>query len=989
MIKPYSLMFLLLAELIFPQQKIISFAEGEKLLLNKKYAEAQEIFLNILSNKYENEELQSTAYYYYSKCFFEMGMKDAGVAAFENFTRKYPHSAFNEPVLYNLVKGYFESGENEKVILKSNEFLTKYPYSYYAPEVYYYTGKTYDFLSETEKSETMLVKSISYGKKNQLIEYAIFSAAELNEKKKDYSSAIKYYDQLLSYYPESELCPTAQLRIGYCYYRSGRFENTVLELSDPRINELDKKNKTEADLVMANSYFQLKEYNQAKEKYSEILKSAPDSVTIEMVNFGIARVYFSAAKYDEAYKIFEELKTSASDSIAINSFYLAAESKRMARDSKAAIKIYESFLEKYPATDLAEVARIKLGLIYLENNQIQKSQQYLTKANVTEKKQTKAAALIILGEMSLQRKEFLPAAEYFDSVLVIKKLSDEFKNRALAGKAISLFYMNKMLDSKKILEGLLSSGSKNENIPFYLAEINFSEKKYSDALKYYNLVDSKELKKKLDVLYGKGYSNYNIKKYADAMNFFSEFVKNGKSDKRIIDAKVRLADCYFALKKFDEASAQYKEVIRENVKYKELDNVHYQYAQALFNSGNYDAAIKEFSAMQQLYPQSRYLDESQYFIGWIYFKSAKYNEAITNYKFLFSNYGNSAITPLAYYSIGDSYFNLSQYDSAIVYYKKILEKYPSAGFLFDAINGIQYSYLAKNQPEQAVKLLDDFLNENRNFEFTDQIIFKKGEILFNSNKYGEAITNFNLLINQYSKSKLVPDAYFWKGKCYLETGVKKEALENFNFVINNFPGTELMISSAVEAGKIYTTDSDLQSALNIYNKVTEKMPLSEKSAEIYYLKALINIEQNNVASAYDNLNKLIMYYDGNVFSDKARIEMGVLELARGKYESAEDLFRELGEKKLDDIGAEAQYYYGITLMEQEKINEAVSAFVRVRSVFSIYDEWYTNSLLKLGECYQKLGDNSKAREMYSAVVSRHKNDDYGKQATEKLKELKK
>jgi TolA-binding protein len=50
-------------------------------------------------------------------------------------------------------------------------------------------------------------------------------------------------------------------------------------------------------------------------------------------------------------------------------------------------------------------------------------------------------------------------------------------------------------------------------------------------------------------------------------------------------------------------------------------------------------------------------------------------------------------------------------------------------------------------------------------------------------------------------------------------------------------------------------------------------------------------------------------------------------------------------------------------------------------------EWYTKSLLKLGDCYIKLDDKKNARDMFRAVLKQHKNNDYAKEANEKLKSL--
>ena len=115
--------------------------------------------------------------------------------------------------------------------------------------------------------------------------------------------------------------------------------------------------------------------------------------------------------------------------------------------------------------------------------------------------------------------------------------------------------------------------------------------------------------------------------------------------------------------------------------------------------------------------------------------------------------------------------------------------------------------------------------------------------------------------------------------------------------------------------------------------------------------------------------------------------MGLIEFARKNFVRAEELLKTLGEVRNDDIGAKAQFHYGSVLFEQAKYDDAISALVRVRSVFPGYDEWYTRSLLKLGDCYIKIKEWKKAREMFRAVKKKHPKDEFGKEANKKLKTL--
>ncbi|MGE5804280.1 MAG: tetratricopeptide repeat protein, partial [Ignavibacteria bacterium] len=59
----------------------------------------------------------------------------------------------------------------------------------------------------------------------------------------------------------------------------------------------------------------------------------------------------------------------------------------------------------------------------------------------------------------------------------------------------------------------------------------------------------------------------------------------------------------------------------------------------------------------------------------------------------------------------------------------------------------------------------------------------------------------------------------------------------------------------------------------------------------------------------------------------------------------------------------------------------------VRTIFPGYGEWLTRSYLKLGECYTRLNEEDKAKDMYRTVLANHRGDQFGKEAEEKLREL--
>jgi tol-pal system protein YbgF len=488
-------------------------------------------------------------------------------------------------------------------------------------------------------------------------------------------------------------------------------------------------------------------------------------------------------------------------------------------------------------------------------------------------------------------------------------------------------------------------------------------------------------------IYGRAYTYYNLKDFANASFYFNEYAAKYKNDKNYPNAMLRLADSYYGTKNFDKASEIYNKIFNNNRSLLNNDYAYYQYGQALFKSGRSSKAISEFQNLQSRFPRSRYADDSQYLVGWIYFQQSDFENARKNYEKLFEKYPGSPIRPISYYSIGDCYYNTGNYDSAIVYYSKVLQQYPRSEYVFDAVNGIQYSYIAKDEANKAISFIDQYVENNPGSEYNEQISIKKGEIYYSQGDYEKAKNAYSSFANKYPDSKYAPDAYYWIGKCASNLEQEEEAVLAFKLVIKDYLKAEVGVDAVVELSNIYMKNEQFNKVIELIEDVVSQIPQSKRIPELQYLKASAQVKNNQLPGAYETYNNIITYYDGSIFATKSKIELGILELASQRYENAELLFKDVGESKTDDLGAKAQYYYGVTLFEEGKINDAISALVRVRSVFSLYDEWYTRALIKLGDCYVELNQKGQARDMYRAVLKGHKNDDFAKEANKKLKSL--
>jgi len=225
------------------------------------------------------------------------------------------------------------------------------------------------------------------------------------------------------------------------------------------------------------------------------------------------------------------------------------------------------------------------------------------------------------------------------------------------------------------------------------------------------------------------------------------------------------------------------------------------------------------------------------------------------------------------------------------------------------------------------------------------------------------------------------------GKCELSMKNDQKALECFLNASRNNLKTDIGISSVIETASIYSNKLQFKDAINILDQAVGAQPSSNRTPELLFLKGVNEERDNEQSAAFNTLNRIIDEYQGSVFVEKAKVEVGLIELQRKNIESAQKYFKEVAEKRPDDTGAEAQYYYGASLYDQDKIQEAITELVRVRSVYSLFDEWYTRSLLMLGNCYIKLNDKKQARDMFKTVLSKHPTGEFAQEAKRKLNKL--
>ncbi|MGK9367581.1 tetratricopeptide repeat protein [Melioribacter sp. Ez-97] len=964
------------------------FDKATELYNQKNFTDSYRYYSMVINSEDAADGMKAAALYYSGESLIQTSDYSAAATQFETLISDYPFSNYQELSLLRLGEIYYKAGAYRKCRERLFYFVEKYPESSHKGTAYYWLAESYAAENKYYEAEEYFNLSISNATTNRYLIDAIYSLGTVYEKLRDYREAISNYDELLSYYGDSGLAPLAQMRIGICYFKIGDYTTTTLELSNPVLDKLNEKSRIEKDYYLSNAFMRLGEYDKAEKIMSDLTAYDISEDTRRKIIYNLGWIKFQNKDYQRAYEIFSNLNRTSNDTISVYALFWSAESKRYLNHREEADSLYREFIENYPNHPLASKVNLSKGALLFESATQKDAESILKNAASSNDIETKSRALTLLGELKLKEKKYGEARNYFNEALSVNNSYNEPYKRAKLGKGITEFYLNRYRDALSDLTFLYNKfrDFEKEKVNFYIAESYLYSGEYDNAIKHYNLASGEDLLLNKQVILGKAYAYFNKKDFPNSVYYFNDYLKKYGNEKISKEVKLRLADSYFGMKNFEKASEIYEDLFKKENAISSAQN-YYQYCQSLYKAGKTAQAVIEFSNLQKLFPYSNYTDDAQYVIGWIYFQQNQYDWAVDNYLRLIRKYPNSALIPIAYYSIGDSYYNMGQYDSALVYYEKVLNEYPNTSYIIDAVNGIQYAYIAKDETDKAVKIIDDFIKRYPNQKYSDQFYLKKGDIFYSVGEYDKAINAYYDFINKYQTSALLKNAYYWLGKSAVNINNDTLAIAAFNQVLNLSLTSDISVSAALELSNLYSKQKQFDSAAETLNKVIGKTGESKRMPELLFARALIEVKSGNLEKAYQTFERVINYYDGTLFADKAKVETAKLELNQKRYESAIPLLREVAEKRLDDIGAEAQYYLGLSYMQQQQWNDAITAFVRVRSVFAAYDEWFTKSLLRLGDCYLELNDKKLAREMYRAVLRRHNSGEYADEANKKLKLL--
>lgn len=963
------------------------YLEAVELMNRGEFEAARKTFTDFLSHKavdYSEEAINAA--YYRAYCALKLFHKDAEflMAA---FVKKYPGSSWTEEAYLQLGYYNFSRRDYDDVLVwlgkieirdldaaQKSEYYFKKGFSefqlekyseagksfyqikdqegeYYAPANYYFGHiayrngnyqtalESFDRVKESEGFAEIVpyyITQIYYQqeKYDELLEYApaLLQSAETSEKEniarligdayykqQKYKEAVPYLEQYLA--GSGPVSREDNYQIGYSYYRTGNYQKAVDYLS--KAAKGDDKLAQIATYQLADAYVSL-----GQKKYAQ-----------------------NAFKVAAEYNFDPEIKEDAL-------FHYAKLAYELSFDPfHEAIRAFQDYLEKYPASGKRDEAYGFLLKVYITTKDYKSALEALDKISTKDlitRKAYQISAYNYALELMQKGKE-QEALQYF---VKSKKYPEDPSLTALADYWSGDLYYR--------------IGEYNKAINAYQA---FLSGPSAYATKHYN-----------DANYNIGYSYFRMTEYPRASEFFRKYVAAANTDpKKKNDSYLRIADAYFVAKDYPAAITNYRNAV--NVKKLNADYALHQIARS---QGYQDAYRKQIATLDELiesYPNSPFVVAGLYQKGDSYFSLGELEKALQAFNSVIENYPNSIYKKKSLLKKGLILYRQNDFDQAIATFKAVVKDYSSDEDTREAQATLKNIYIDLGRVDDYTAWLKSLPNYDISNSELDSISYQAAENAFSAGDCSKAIPALQKYLRQYANGIFATNAHFYLGECQYKQGNKEEALQAYNYVIAQ-PANSFSEPALLGAASLNYAAGNYEMALQNYINLEKVAQYKTNVLEAQIGQMRTNYKLNFLPEALNKAEDVIN--DQNTPKEillEARTIRARVNQKQGNTNQAAEDFAWLVENSSGAPGAEAKFALAQMAFNKGNYKNAENLIFELVQKYPGQEKWKVEAFLLLSQVYTEMEDYFQARATLMSIKKNVSDQDVLQRANTLLDEL--
>ena len=776
-------------------------------------------------------------------------------------------------------------------------------------------------------------------------------------------------------------------------YLKGDYRSVISE-GPKYLQQADKKRKSEMAQIIADAYFQQKDYDKALEYYDIYKKNLMRGISREAYyQMGVSKMM----KSDYQGAISDLQKVAGSNDILAQyaSYYLATSYAKVDEPKYARNAFYTAYASGFDheisEESLFDYARLSLipGADPF-NEAVGLLDQFVAEHPDSERNTEAGEMAIYLLLNAKENEEALARLE------AMKKKSPELQNvynELLYATGIDLVqkgnYDKAQMYFSKIMNSRQSASNKAEAC-FWMGEsayqlgdyykagqylTQFKEMKAASALSEYPLAD-----------YDLGYIYYQKPDYDAAEECFRRFIQradDGQKDLKT-DAYIRLGDCFFMERSYDNAINYYDLATR--IGKRNADYALYQQSLCYGAKGSPNQKINMLESLLQTYPSTPYYEQALFEIGNTYLVYGDKRSALANFDRLIKQRPRSTYTRQALMKVGMIYYNNNQYDQALANLKNLVASYPNTDESREALSIIRSIYMDENKLDEYF----GYVNANGvqvKVTQQDSLAFANAESFYLDGQYQKAQTALQYYFDNFSNGAYALKAHYYGLQCAEKVGTESQVLEHLNYILAQ-PDNDYTDNALLKMARIEYEKSNYQKAGEYYERLSRiaEEPLKRLEALEGCMKS--NFFLGNYDKAIEMGESLRQSRDlTDEQVNQINHIVGKSYFEKGNYNAAIEKLDKSARNDKSVYGAESAYYSAVASIKLKQYDEAENKVFDISDNFSTHTYWVAKSFIALADVYVAKENYFQAKETLRSVIDNYKGNNLKQEARAKLAEV--
>ncbi|HVZ96066.1 MAG TPA: tetratricopeptide repeat protein, partial [Chitinophagaceae bacterium] len=719
--------------------------------------------------------------------------------------------------------------------------------------------------------------------------------------KGEYSLAYPLLKDLKDQYPENSQSAHAYLNqdVTYYYIVCGlKMNQSVAE--DEAHRYIDNANNEPRQQMMsyhlAKYYFTRNDFARAVVFYQRAGYDNLSNEEIADAKFELAYSYFNLKQFDNAKPLFNEIHQLPQNKYYYDANYYYGFICYRDRDYNAALSAFQKVedRDKYKGIVPYYIAQI----YYFEGNKEQAlkyGEEALSRRDIYYRNDLD----LLTGQLYFEKKDFAKALPYLKNYVdnsdkvskeVMYELSYCYYDQNQVDKAIEGFKQlsneqDSMGQNSMYLLGdlYLRTGRKeNARNAFLYSANNSSNRKQQEISRFnyaklsyelgYQDVALTELNKFVDLYPNSEYAPEakeilisllaNTNNYKEALALYASFGKPTPTMQKVYPRLLFGESTeYINNQQLNDADALLTKIVGDPNAGAVLPYADFWKGEVAYRLGRYDDVIKYMNAylLSGAGPEGEAnADAAKYTLGYAYLQEENYPLALSNFRQVAPSINSQAtgIRQDAYVRAADCYFMQKNFSAAKSMYQNVIDNgLPQADYSLYQIALIE----GVRSPAEKIKTFNSLVKRYPKSDLIPESYMQIASAYMAEEKFQDAIPYLNNILQVKDASGEYPKVYLKLGLCYYNLSKNEDALKSYQTLVSAYPQSPEADEALDNMKSIYVELGRPNDYVSFVNKAGKVISVSEADS-LTYASAELKYNSNDCAGAIDAFNNYLSKY---------------------------------------------------------------------------------------------------------------------------------